>query len=400
MRLIVTSLLGFILANPAFAAGATPEVEGVTLFVYCMVAAFSYVSALVASRMGQAGVLGALVGGVLLSAVAHFTGAFSLPPLKLVTTIGMVIILFEAGLHARVEDMLKELSASTKVAIIGIALPLGGGILWAQYAWGSESLVEILSVGVALTATSVGISYKVFELLKMHTSREAIIVIGAAVLDDVVGMALLAALSGIAVSSASGGGLSWSALIPFGIGLTFVAGFSAVGYFLNRIIPGERRSLAIAILILGLALWIATELEIAWIIAGFVAGFVISAAPELDDVVKGLGKLLYAPAFLAVGLLMDWSVVSWDLVPHIAVLTVVAFLTKLVSGLGAPKGTNRLMIGAAMASRGEVGLAVVAITLDAGSISSEMFAVLTSVIILVTIIAPICMKAVAKPVKA
>ena len=158
-------------------------------------------------------------------------------------------------------------------------------------------------------------------------------------------------------------------------------------------IPGDRRSLATAAIITAIALYIGGHLGIAIIISTFVAGAVIKAESSLHKAVEGMGLVLYAPAFLAVGLLMDWTVMSWNIVPHILILSVLAFATKFVASYVLPRELSRPLVGAAMASRGEVGLAVVSIAKASQWIGAESFAILTGTIIVVTIAAPFAMKA-------
>ncbi len=393
MRLILTALIGALfLATPAFAAGGggDPAVIGMWGLSFFL----AFFGAFLALKCGQATVVGALIIGV---GVAYFKQWIHFPHgLALMSTIGMAVLLFEAGLESDLKEMKKELKNSITVAITGVVLPGIAGALFAIYWMKSSSIAEIGTFAVALTATSVGISLQVLEQLKLKDTSEARIIIGAAVLDDILGMAALAALGGIAAS----GALSFMGFAqPVVIGLGFIGGFILIGGWFNRTVKGDERSFMIVSAVSTLALALAGYLGIATIIATFVAGAVLKADHDFEGLVKSLGKLIYAPAFFAVGLLMDWSVMSAEIVPAILALSAAAFITKLAAGFVLPGHLNRWLVGCAMASRGEVGLAVIAIAKANNWISGEGFAVLTGTVILVTVLAPITMKMAAKNMK-
>lgn len=398
-RIIWAGILLLVTSTPALASGGGISASPSNYLIWGSFIGIAYLAASFAEKIGQAGVVGALIAGVILAA---FDGILSIPDMAIIATIGMAALLFEAGLESDLDAMKKELGPSIKVAVTGVVLPGIAGTLYALYVLNISSLAEIGTFAVALTATSVGISLQVLKQLDLHESREAMIIIGAAVLDDILGMAGLAALSGIAAAGVVSALGLWDIAfvlgVPILVGLAFIGGFIFIGGFVNKVIPGEKRSLAIAALFTTIALALASHLGIAIIIATFVAGAVIKAEGSLHKAVEGIGLLLYAPAFLAVGLLMDWSVMSWNVVPHIIALSALAFITKFVAGYTVTNNDpnnplNQPLIGAAMASRGEVGLAVVSIAKANGWIASESFAILTGTIILVTIAAPFAMKA-------
>lgn len=399
-RLLLFSLLAAVIPSPAFAAGGS-EVDPMTYVIWGGLFTVAYFASSQFKRLGQAGVVGALIAGVL---VAALDGVITIPDMAIVSTFGMAALLFEAGLESDLNEMMKELLPSITVAVVGVILPAIGGAAYASWAMGITNPAEVGTYAVAFTATSVGISLQVLKQMKQDESREARIIIGAAVLDDILGMSGLAALSGVVAA----GVVSAMGLIsPVAIGLAFIFGFMFFGIMANKMLLGERESLAIAAFFSTVALAISSYLGIAIIIATFVAGAVMNAEKSLHKAVEGVGIVLYAPAFLAVGLLMDWSVMSWSILPDIIFLSILAFFSKfaagyaysvlgwvvkLVSGKHLDTDFNRPLVGSAMASRGEVGLAVIAIAKGSGWITSESFAILTATVILVTIVAPFAMK--------
>jgi Kef-type K+ transport system membrane component KefB len=385
LRLILFGLLVAFLSTPAFAAGDS-QVEPGTYILWGTCFFIAYVASSLFVRLGQAGVVGALLAGV---AFTGLDGIISIPDMKFITTVGVAALLFEAGLESDLVEMRKELVPSIAVAIVGVIMPAIAGACYALWALGISSLAEVGTYAVALTATSVGISLQVLKQMNQHESREARIIIGAAVIDDILGMSGLAALSGLVFA----GAVSYLGLAsPVLVGLAFIAGFILIGAWINTKVLGERSSLAVVAFFCTISLAIASQLGIAIIIATFVAGAVMKAEKGLDSIVHGVGKVIYAPAFLAVGLLMDWGVMSWSIVPHILILSVLAFATKFVAGYAVRGNLNKPLIGSAMASRGEVGLAVVSIATANAWISAESFAILTGTIILVTVVAPFAMK--------
>lgn len=386
MRFLLFSLLAATTASPALAAGGS-EVNPSTYIIWGSCFFVAYIASSLFVRLGQAGVVGALLAGVV---IAGFDGVISVPDMTFVTTVGVAALLFEAGLESDLNAMQRQLASSALVAIVGVLLPAIAGGCYALWALGISDLAEVGTYAVALTATSVGISLQVLKSLGQSDSPEALIIIGAAVIDDILGMAGLAALSGVAVA----GTVSAFGLVsPVAVGLAFIIGFIVIGAYVNTKFMGERQSLAVAAFFGTISLAIASYLGIAIIIATFVAGAVMKAEKSLHKAVEGVGLVLYAPAFLAVGLLMDWSVMSWDILPHIIILSILAFVTKFAAGYTLRSNLNRSLIGSAMASRGEVGLAVVSIAKASNWISGESFAILTGTIILVTVAAPFAMKA-------
>lgn len=364
-RLFLMASVLAALGTAALAAGNS-SVAPTDYLLWGFAFALSYVASKMAERVGQAGVVGSLIASVAAAVIPLFVDGFTLPDLALISTIGMAILLFEAGLESDVEEMFKVGPKAALVAVVGVVLLTLGGYFFATAYMGLTSIPEIGTYVVALTATSVGISLKVLEQMGMTKSPEAKIIIAAAVLDDILGMAGLAALSGIA---ATGTASAMGMVTPVAVGLLFIAIFAAI------------------------SLSISAALGIAVIIVTFVVGFITEADHDLEETVKGIGKVLYAPAFFAVGALMVWDVMSFSMVLPVLVLSAIAVITKFVAGFVLSSNMNRALVGAAMSSRGEVGLAVVVLALSNHWISDESFAILTGTIILVTVLAPFMMKA-------
>jgi Kef-type K+ transport system membrane component KefB len=332
-------------------------------------------------RFKQPAVLGELVGGIFIGNLALF-GFQALGFLRndlvinSLAEIGVIILLFEVGLESNLTEMMEVGWSSLLVAIAGVIAPffLGWGV--AAYFLPQEATLGHIFIGATLCATSVGITARVLKDLGKLQTREARIILGAAVIDDVLGLLILAVVQGSIKASAGGSTLAISdvALIA-GKSVVFLVGAIAAGHYLVPHLfrgAGQLESrgvlLAIAIAFCFFLSWVAYLVGLAPIVGAFAAGLVLDEAhfetfnqqgeKKLDELIAPLSTVLVPIFFVLMGLKVDLRAFARvEVLGFAAALTFVAIIGKQVCSLATvEKGINRLAIGLGMIPRGEVGL--------------------------------------------
>ena len=348
-----------------------------------------------AERIGQPAVIGELVAGVLLGpSVIGFVDP-TLPPLHLLAEIGVVLLLFGIGLETDLKKLLSVGGAAFTVAVVGVVLPFALGF-WVSRALGLDMLPSTVA-GAALTATSVGITARVFSDLGRLQSNEGQIVLGAAVIDDVIGLIILAIVSDlVAGTPPSVLGVAKTTAIAFG--------FLAAAILLGRwVIPpvftriaraGKDHTLATMALALAFLLAVlASEVGSALIVGAFAAGLVLAPTEHAHSIERGIVRLsnVFVPIFfVAVGAAVDVrSFGSRDIVMVGVALTVVAIIGKFAAGF-APVWirARKTVIGVGMIPRGEVGLIFAQMGLTAGVLTAGTYSALMLMVLVTTFIAP------------
>lgn len=347
-------------------------------------------------RLGQPAVVAEILAGVLIGpqvlgwvAPNEITHTFA--------EIGVIFLLFSVGLETKPAAILKVGRSALVVAVLGVLLPLLGGYLCLQAFGGST--IESLFAGTALVATSVGITARVLAGLGLLETQSARIILGAAVIDDILGLLVLAA-----VSSAASGAVD---VVQIGITAALAIGFVlAVGLLaapaITRVAPafahlrlGNEFFIIAILLCLGLA-YAATGIGVAAIIGAFLAGMALAEAAEdqheLHLQVRGVTEF-FVPFFLVnIGMQLNLGVFAdTGTIVLALVLTAIAVLTKLAGcGLGAANLGLRgaLQVGMGMVPRGEVGIVVAQIGLALGVVSDRLFGVVLFMAVATTLIAP------------
>jgi len=337
-------------------------------------------------RINQPAVLGELIGGIMMGnlVLVGFNGLEALKTDALIAAlaqIGVILLLFEVGLETKVAEMREVGWSSLMVAIAGVIAPffLGWGV--SAYFLPQESRLAHIFIGSVLCATSVGITARVLKDLRKLSTREARIILGAAVIDDVIGLLILAVIVGVVGAGNSGlqfsmAGLVWIALKAL---VFFVAAF-AIGQFVVPPVfrgagrfrsPGVLLVLAIAFCF-GLS-WMAAKVGLAPIVGAFAAGLVLEEVhfkPFLERGERNLHDLLspvttiFVPIFFVLmGMRVDLRTLANPSILGFAVLlTIAAIVGKQICSLAvAERGLNRLAVGLGMVPRGEVGLIVAGI---------------------------------------
>jgi Kef-type K+ transport system membrane component KefB len=355
-------------------------------------------------RIGQPGVIGELLGGFLVGPFALGLAEVTLNA-QVFAELGVVILLFVVGLEVRIDDLFAVGPMALAVGVIGFVLPIVVGASVGMAIDGD--VMAALIMGLALAATSIGITSRVLAELGALDRDFARVILGAAIVDDILALLAIGVVSGLA-----GGDLGLDTFLVLGAGIVFVAFGLAIAPLGRRVPRGvftwprfaDSPVVPVFIVMFAGALF-AQFVGLAAIIGAFVVGLFIAETPVRDEVERGFRPLvgIFTPFFFAVtGARIDLSaLLEPRLLGLVLVLTVLAILTKLVGGLvgSFPLGRwHSLAVGLGMSPRGEVGIVVAALGLTltnaAGQpiIGEETYAVLLAAIILTTLVAPILLQ--------
>jgi len=334
-------------------------------------------------------------GGVLLQ-VAHTVDVFS--------RYGVIFLLFLVGLESSVDKMLRVGAASARVAIIGVAVPFLLGFAAMYFLTPDVSANTQMFVAATLGATSVGITARVLRELRMEDSTEGQIILGAAVMDDILGLIVLAIVSGIVVS----GGVEFGNVIrTILLSAAFLGGAVVLGphilhitiRFLGRLDLVEAKMFTSFLFVMILA-WAANLAGLATIVGAFTAGLILhdqyfadifdpDKYVSIKDLIQPLEVILVPIFFILMGIQVKLEKL-YD--PAVLVLAggllLAAILGKVVCGLGAGRGTRKLAVGFGMLPRGEVGLIFAAIGKTLGVIDDTLFSSVVVMVIVTTLMAP------------
>ncbi len=354
-------------------------------------------------RVGQPAVLGELLAGILIG--PGVLGLVHLSPVFMaLAEVGVVLLLFEIGLESDLEELLRAGLQSTVVAAVGVLCPLALGFGLASL-WGMPTLPAVF-IGATLTATSVGITARVLSDLGRLQDPAAQVVLGAAVVDDVLGLALLAVVSGLAATgtlSMAGAGLILAKAITFlvlaiGLGIRYSPVLLAwVGQM--RV----RGSLIVYAIVFCVLLAAAAERSgLAAIIGAFAAGLILAKTERrahIEEQIKPVADLFVPIFFVAVGMQVQPALLnpvarSSAGLPLSLALTSVAIGSKLLAGLGVyQRGVDRWRVGVGMIPRGEVGLIFAGIGKATGTIGEGVYAAIVAMVVVTTLVAPPWLKA-------
>jgi Kef-type K+ transport system membrane component KefB len=359
------------------------------------------IGAEIAQRLKLPGVVGEIVAGCVIgpSALGWIkadqiaTGT----PLDVLAEIGVVLLLFAVGLETRLEDLRKVGRTAFTVGVLGVIVPFVFGSIWAHsngFEW-----TKSLFVAAAFVATSAGITARVLQELGALQRIESRVILGAAVIDDILAMLLL----GVVTSLQAGGGVNVGSLafvLLQAVGFVAVIGWFGTrvmrekGHWLDRPInPLSALTVALAIC-LGLA-FLSTEFGLAAIIGAFLAGMIASERPrreELEHQMQPLLAFLTPFFFVVTGAKIDVGVfASGAALWMLLVVTVIAVISKLLGGfLGALSLGRRgaTIVGVGMVPRGEVGVVIASLGLAAGVFSNQTYTVIVAMSLLTSIVTP------------
>ena len=378
-------------------AAAAPEGHGIASLLLTLVAVIITTKLFgeIAQRIGQPAVLGELLAGVVLGASLLGILDPADPVIAALAEIGVLVLLFEIGLHTNLRSLVGVGSSAAVVGLVGVALPFVLGYLVAT-GLGLGQLPAVVC-GAALTATSIGISARVLADLGRLNTPEGQVVLGAAVLDDVVGLIILSVVATLA------GGAS---ITIFGVGRTALV---AIGFVVIALAVGSllmpplfsrlariRTSGALGLLALAFAFLLsalADNFGSALIIGAFAAGLVLHDTPQRQAIqhsVATLGHFFVPIFFAAVGAAVDLGTLGDPRALMIGgALIVVGVLGKFAAGYAPWWFTGRkALVGAAMIPRGEVGLIFAQMGLSTGALDVQLFSALTLMVMVTTFMAP------------
>jgi Kef-type K+ transport system membrane component KefB len=434
--LLACSFLNLLLPSAAMAAGDSAGHTAQLLLWIALILIAARVGCLV-DRIGQPMVLGELLMGIVLGNLV-LVGVDWMEPVKTDVVIGflaefgVVILLFQIGLESSVQSMMKVGLRAVTVAVIGVAVPFVLGT-WIVGPWLMPGLSfnTYLFLGATLTATSVGITGRVFQDLGRLQTTAAQIVLGAAVIDDVLGLVILAVVAAIVTT----GSLDLTGIgIILAKAFAFLAGALLLGHLL-----ASRISRAFAAINTGVGMkftlvittclvfaYVAQQMDLAPIIGAFAAGLILEEVhfrnyerPELEREIAGavesldpsvrsrvegvlarynekhmehliqpLGLFLVPFFFVMTGMQVKLDLLADPQTVGIALgLTAAAVAGKVVAGLAAGKG-NGWLVGWGMVPRGEVGLIFAAVGKGLGVVSDEEFSIIVIMVILTTLMTP------------
>jgi Kef-type K+ transport system membrane component KefB len=348
-----------------------------------------------AQRLKQPAVVGELIAGLLLGGSVLGILDPNDPVIHALAEIGVLVLLFEIGLHTDVKALIKVGGSAMTVAVVGVAIPFTLGYLVGISL--GLSVVPAVVAGAALTATSVGISARTLSDLGRLTSPEGQIVLGAAVIDDIIGLVILSVVSGLVGGTA----LTFvGATVTTAMAVGFVIAAVVLG---SLLVPPIFRAVARieasgTLGVIGLAFafllaWLAASLGSATIIGAFSAGLVLHGTSQRHTIEKATTSLghFFVPIFFAsVGAAIELRTLGDARVLAIGgALIVVGVLGKFVAGF-APwwfKG-DKTLIGIAMIPRGEVGLIFARMGLATGALTSQLYSAIAMMVLFTTFMTP------------
>ena len=348
-----------------------------------------------AQRLGQPAVLGELVAGVLLGGSALGLVDPANPVIATIAELGVIVLLFAIGMETELTSLLRVGGAATIVAVAGVVAPMLLGY-FTSTALGLTP-VEALVCSAALCATSVGITARVLSDLGWLDSKEGQIILGAAVIDDIIGLIILAVIAAV---------VGGAALTPLSV--TRIAGI-AVAFVVAAVVVGglvaapifravERIRTANALGLFGLAFafllaWLADRSGSAMIVGAFAAGLVLYRLPQKRDIERAtttIGHFLVPVFFASVGAAVDLrALVDPQSLVLGAALIACGIIGKVVAGY-APWwfGGDKLFVGIGMIPRGEVGLIFARMGLAAAAVGAGEYGALMLMVLVTTFVTP------------
>lgn len=372
-----------------------------------------------AERLGQPAVLGELLAGVLLGAlplvgVGGFAWVAHDGVIEALAELGVILLLFEVGLDTRLAHLVKVGLSAFLVALVGVIVPMLLGWLVGRWLLPAAHPFVPLFLGATLCATSVGITARVLRDMGKVRTAEGQIVLGAAVIDDVMGLVVLAVMVGLAASAGAGADAGSGTLGTLAVVSAKAVGFLAGALLLGRALApwlfrqGARLEVHGAVFTLALVVcfglsWLAHAAGLAPIVGAFAAGLVLEGVPfdrllpdgdRIEDLLLPLSTVLVPVFFVRMGLQVDLRAVAGGSVLLLVALTAAAVVGKQACALAVvTRGADRLAVGLGMIPRGEVGLifAGMGLTLKVNGapvLGPSEFAAVVGMVLLTTVLTP------------
>lgn len=322
---------------------------------------------------------------------------------------GVILLLFLVGLESSREEMSRTGSASLRVAAVGMVVPFALGFAVAWLILPDNDINAMLFIAATLGATSVGITARVLRDMGRQRSKEAHVILGAAIFDDVLGLVTLAIVTGIVVS---GSFLFWNIFQVVLLSALFLVGAFYLGppllhraIYLLRHLDLFEAKLFVSFLFLMLLSWLANLAGLATIIGAFAAGLILDDrlfhhwgdndkhARSVHDLASPLEGILVPIFFMVIGMQVKLeSFLDGEVLLLALGLLVAAILGKLACALVTGPGINRLAVGIGMMPRGEVGLIFASIGKSLGVLNDQLFSAIVLMVIITTLITPSLLK--------
>lgn len=377
------------------------------LLALALVIGAAKVGGWLSNRIGQPAVLGELLVGLLLGpsvfnifGQSYFEEVHTVDTLHELGELGVIFLMFAAGLEIHLSDFAKTGRPAVFAGVLGVVVPMGLGLAVALPF--GYTVNQAVFLGIVLAATSVSISAQTLMELGFLRSQEGLILLGAAVVDDVLAIAVLSAF--VAIATGGGGGILGLTWIIVRM-LLFLAGAFLLGrWFLPKFMSWAERLrvsegvMSFAVVSVLIFAWSSEALGgVAAITGAFIVGVALSSSHAKEQIEEGLYTLTYAffvPIFLVgIGLTANARLLSASDVGLAIAVSAVAVLSKLIgAGAGARLGgttwPEALRVGVGMISRGEVGLIVAGVGVTSGVIGADVFTVVVIMVLVTTLIAP------------
>jgi len=403
------------------------EIYSKLLLTFGLVLLAAAIGGKIARFFKQPAVIGELLAGMIISPFAlggfindpvilnfavingHFVeGGIAIPefaPMQIIAEIAVIALLFIAGLETDVRAFIRNGVTGGLVAVGGVVLPLLFGYVAAMYFFPDIGTVGWLFVGAVLTATSIGITVRILMDMGRFNSRESIIILVAAVVDDIIGLVILSVVVSVAGSGEVNGlGIAVTALIGFAVWLALLAiGIFGHEFISKYILAPFKRSKTMPILALILTVLISymvTLVDLHPVVGAYAAGLLFASTKEKEEIIEGARPvmLFLAPFFFAyLGMQVDLGSV-WQVIVPVLVLLALAVIGKIIGCyiparlVGRLSHNGGMIVGVGMVPRGEVGLIVASAGLLAGAISRDIFGIAVVVSILTVFFVPTMLK--------
>jgi len=375
------------------------------LLAFASILFFAKIFGEIALKLGQSAVMGELLAGIFIGP-SVLGLVCETPILSCISELGAIVLLFEVGLSTDIRGFLKVGGWASVVAVVGVIMPYFLGYFIFRY-FGFAQIQAVFG-GAVFTATSVGITARVFIDLKHLETEEARIVLGAAVIDDIIGLGILA----FVLKFVNEGVVSFGNIMRMGgtavlfLALSVAAGMliaPVVFKFVSKMKQSHIAFIAAVVFCFILSAF-SIKVKLAPIIGAFIAGLVLSTRPQKEEIKRDIEPIyaFFVPVFFVLmGTNVDINIFNpfvssnKGILILTAVLFAVAFISKVVSGFAVFKrGVSKFLIGVSMVPRGEVGLIFAELGLKNNVFAVQNYTSLVAVIMLTIFITPMILKSV------
>lgn len=378
---------------PALWLASAPGAENIPLRMLLVFGSAKLLGEIL-SRLGVPQVVGGILAGILIgpSVLGWVTPD---PLLTSLSELGVMFLLFRVGLEVKSEELIQVGRTALLVAILGVVVPFGLG--WAIFHFGGRPPVESLFVGAAMVATSIGITAQVLAARGLLAHRTAKIILAAAIIDDVLGLLVLAVVSSMAQGQVNYAALATTAALAVGFtGLIVRWGSRTMVRFVPRMelaIQGEGQFTVALVLLFALGV-LAQYAGVAAIVGAFLAGMALadSVSHRVHDFATGITELLTPFFLVSIGLFLELDVFrSGGTLVLALVVLVAAVVSKLAAcsaGAWSLGRADALRVGAGMVPRGEVGLVVAQLGAALGVVPRDVYGIVVFMALMTTVVAP------------